>query len=84
MLLGLRNNLRADRDVEHALWCCSHGGARVMGLKDYGLDAGCRADLVLVDAETVTHAVVAHPPRKLVLKEGRVVARGGLSLREAP
>lgn len=84
MLLGLRNNLRADRDVEHALWCCSHGGAWVMGLKDYGLDAGCRADLVLVDAETVTHAVVAHPPRKLVLKEGRVVARGGLSLREAP
>jgi cytosine deaminase len=84
MLLGLRNNLRADRDVEHALWCCTWGGARVMGLEGYGLDEGCCADLVLVEAETVTHAVVSHPPRRLVLKGGRVVARNGHSLKEAP
>lgn len=84
MLLGLRNNLRADRDVEHALWCCSLGGAKTLGLKDYGLSKGCRADLVLVDAETVTHAVVSRPPRKLVLKGGSVVARDGQSLRDMP
>ncbi|MBY6059186.1 amidohydrolase family protein [Leisingera daeponensis] len=83
MLLGQRNNLRADSDVEHALWCCSWGGAKVMGLEDYGLEIGCQADLVLVEAETVTHAVVSHPPRKLVLKAGRIVARDGRSLREA-
>ncbi|WP_044008801.1 amidohydrolase family protein [Leisingera methylohalidivorans] len=84
MLLGQRNNMRADSDVEHALWCCSWGGAKVMGLEDYGLETGCQADLVLVEAETVAHAVVAHPPRKLVLKAGRIVAREGRSLREAP
>ncbi|WP_264212232.1 amidohydrolase family protein [Leisingera thetidis] len=84
MLLGQRNNLRSDSDVEHALWCCSWGGAKVMGLEDYGLETGCQADLVLVEAETVPHAVVAHPPRKLVLKAGRIVAREGRSLREAP
>lgn len=84
MLLGQRNNLRADSDVEHALWCCSWGGAKVMGLEDYGLEIGCQADLLLVEAETVTHAVVSHPPRKLVLKAGRIVARDGRSLREAP
>ena len=33
MLLGLRNNFRADSDVEHALWCCTHGGAQVMGCR---------------------------------------------------
>ncbi|MDU8913921.1 amidohydrolase family protein [Aestuariicoccus sp. MJ-SS9] len=84
MLLGLRNNLRADSDVEHALWCCSWGGAHVMGLEDYGLEKGCRADLVLVEAESVTHAVVSRPPRRLVLKGGKIVAREGRSLREAP
>ena len=84
MLLGLRNNLRADRDVEHALWCCSWGGARVMELDGYGIEEGCRADLVLVEAESVTHAVAARPARKLVLKAGRVVARDGRALREAP
>ena len=84
MLLGLRNNLRDDRDVEHALWCCSWGGAKVMGLKDYGIEEGCRADLVLVEAETVTHAVVSRPRRKLVMKDGNIVARDGHCLRRAP
>jgi cytosine/adenosine deaminase-related metal-dependent hydrolase len=84
MLLGLRNNLRADADVEHALWCCTYGGAKVMEAKTYGLEQGCAADLVLVDAESVTHAVVSHPPRKLVLKGGRVVARNGQTMRAMP
>jgi cytosine/adenosine deaminase-related metal-dependent hydrolase len=84
MLLGLRNNFRTDPDVEHALWCCSYGGAKVMGLADYGLEEGCAGDLVLVEAEAVAHAVAAHPPRKLVIKRGRVVARDGAALVEAP
>lgn len=84
MLLGLRNNLRADRDVEHAFWCCSGAGARVMGLAGHGITEGCTADLVLVEAETVTHAVVSHPPRRLVLKAGRIVARDGKAVQEAP
>lgn len=84
MLLGLRNNLRADKDVEHALWCCTYGGAQVLGLKTYGVEKGCIADLVVVDAQSVTHAVVSHPPRRLVLKAGRVVARDGNALTEAP
>ena len=84
MLLGLRNDLRTDSEVEHALWCCSYGGAKVMELPDYGLEEGCAADLVLVEAETVAHAVAAHPPRRLVVKRGLVVARHGRALVEAP
>ena len=84
MLLGLRNNFRTDTDVEHALWCCSYGGAKIMGLEGYGLEEGCTADLVLVEAEAVAHAVAAPPPRKLVVKRGRIVARDGRALVEAP
>ena len=84
MLLGLRNNFRTDGDVEHALWCCSFGGAKVMKLLDYGLDVGCIADLVLVEAESVAHAVVSRPQRKLVIKRGKVVARDGITSIEAP
>ncbi|SDE70191.1 amidohydrolase family protein [Ruegeria marina] len=84
MHLGLRNNFRRDEDVEHALWCCTYGGAEVMNLENYGLTEGCRADLVLVGAETPAHAVVTHPPRKLVLKGGRIVAENGCALRDAP
>ena len=84
MLLGLRNNFRTDSEVEYALWCCTHGGAKVMELPGYGLEEGCIADLVLVEAEAVAHAVAARPPRKLVVKRGRVVARDGRALVEAP
>lgn len=82
MLLGLRNNFRRDDEVEAALAICTTGGASVMGLEGYGCGVGDRADLVLVDGETLTEAVVSRPPRRLVLKAGRVVAREGRCLVE--
>lgn len=84
MHLGLRNNFRLDADIDFALRCCTEHGAAVMGISRYGLCAGCDADLVLVEAESVAHAVVAHPVRKLVMKRGRIVARDGRSLTAAP
>ena len=84
MLVGLRNNFRHDADVAMALDVCTHGGAKVMGLKDYGLTPGCAADLVLVDGESLAEAVVSQAPRRLVVKRGRVVARDGAALADAP
>lgn len=83
MLLGLRNAFRTDPDLEFALHCCTFAGAAVIGLERYGLSEGCAADIVLVDAETVPHAVVSRPPRRLVIKRGRIVARDGI-LQDAP
>lgn len=84
MIVGLRNNLRRDDEVELALDVVTYGSAKAIGLADYGLQAGAWADLVLVDAETPAEAVAARPPRKLVLKRGRVVARDGKALVDAP
>jgi cytosine/adenosine deaminase-related metal-dependent hydrolase len=84
MLVGLRNNFRRDDEVEMALEVCTHGGAAVMDLAGYGLAVGCRADLVLLRGESLAEAVVSHPARQLVVKRGRVVARDGQSLVQAP
>jgi cytosine/adenosine deaminase-related metal-dependent hydrolase len=84
MLLGLRNNFRTDDDLNHALWVCTQGGAPAMALQDYGLSVGATGDVVLVDAEATAQAVVDRPPRALVVKRGRVVARDGKALIEAP
>jgi cytosine/adenosine deaminase-related metal-dependent hydrolase len=84
MHLGLRNNFRTDEDVEYALRCCTYNGAAVLGLAHYGLAPGDAADLVLVAAESVAHAVVSHPVRKLVMKGGEVVVRDGRSLMDPP
>lgn len=77
MLIGLRYNLRRDDEVEVALDTVTHSGACGCGFEAYGLVPGSRADLVLVDAETLAHAVVSRPVRKLVVAGGRIVARNG-------
>lgn len=84
MFIGLANNLRRDDELELALDVCTHGGARVMALENYGLGVGCQADLVLVQGETLAEVVVARAPRQLVLKRGKIVARDGACLIEAP
>ena len=55
----------------------TYGAAAVLGVADYGLAPGCRADFSLVDARTPAEAVVARPRRELVVKGGRIVARAG-------
>lgn len=82
-VLAQRNNLSQDVEIERAVDVCTHGGAQVMDLPDYGVAVGNFADLVLVEGRNVVEAVVTLPPRKLVLKRGRVVARDGVALVEA-
>jgi cytosine/adenosine deaminase-related metal-dependent hydrolase len=75
MILGLRNNLRRDDEVEMALDVCTYGGAKVMQRAGYGLEIGCDADLVLLPAEAAAHAVVERPVARTVFKRGAVVVR---------
>jgi cytosine deaminase len=73
-LLAWRAGARRDQELAVALELVTAGGAAVLRLDGHGLEPGCWADLALVPAGTVGEAVVAHPPRSLVLKRGRVVA----------
>ncbi|HBM61967.1 MAG TPA: cytosine deaminase [Citreicella sp.] len=84
MFIGLRNNLRRDDEVELALDICTFGGAAIMETEGYGLGPGDRADCVLVEGETLAEAVALRAPRPLVLKGGRVIARNGTCVIEAP
>ncbi|MFM0644838.1 amidohydrolase family protein [Paraburkholderia bryophila] len=75
MLIAMRYGLRRDDELAIAFDCVSTTAARACGFADYGLSAGARADLVLVDADTLAQAIVARPARKLVVANGRIVAR---------
>lgn len=83
MFIGMRYNLRQDDEIAVALDCVTNSGARACGFADYGLAIGDRADLVLVDAQTVAQAVVSQPVRRLVVAGGRIVARQGALLASA-
>lgn len=77
MLIGLRNNLRRDDEIAVALATVSSDAASVCGFAAHGLAVGNRADLVLVQAQTIAEAVVTRPPRQCVVSAGTVVARQG-------
>ena len=83
-VIGMKNGLRSDRDLEHVLHVVSQGGADVMGIENYGLKVGCDADFTLLAGETLAHAVVDVAPRPLVVKGGRVTARQGQAVVEMP
>ncbi|WNK01109.1 amidohydrolase [Thalassospiraceae bacterium LMO-JJ14] len=74
MLLAYRSNYRRDDELAFALEMSTQGGARVMGLDRHGPGLGCRADLVLIDAENVADAVVSRPAHRTLIKAGRVIA----------
>lgn len=77
MMIGLRNDLRRDDEVQWAFECVSASAARACGFADYGLMPGARADLVLVQASGIAEAVAQRAPRRLVVSGGQVVARDG-------
>jgi cytosine deaminase len=77
MLLGMKNDLRRDDEVALAFAAVSDWAAEACGFETCRLAAGERADLVLLEAETLAEAVVAQPPRRLVVSHGRIVARDG-------
>jgi cytosine/adenosine deaminase-related metal-dependent hydrolase len=78
MLIGWRSNFRTDPDLELAFHFATSNGADLLGVADYGLAVGKRADFFTLPVETVAEAVVRHPPRSLVVHGGRIVAQGGV------
>ncbi len=49
-------------------------GARTLGLDGYGLEPGCNADMVILQARDVLEALRLRPARLQVIRRGRVIA----------
>jgi cytosine deaminase len=49
-------------------------GAKVMGLDGYGLEPGCRADMVILQARDPHEALRLKPARLFVIRRGNVIA----------
>ena len=62
----------------------TYNAAKAMGIKDYGLDIGCRADIVIHDAESIKEALRMRLERPYVIKVGRIIAENGFVRRYKP
>ena len=50
-------------------------GAKVMGLDGYGLEPGCRADIVILQAVDIHEALRLKPARLFVIRGGKTIAQ---------
>lgn len=90
--LAFTHRLRKDRLIEHCAAIATIGGASIMDRTVQrlaspddrpGLAPGERADIVLLDGETVTSTVMDRTADRTVIHDGRVVA-DGLTVLEKP
>ncbi|WP_020518827.1 amidohydrolase [Catelliglobosispora koreensis] len=64
--LAVMSGYRRDDDIDSVLRLATHGGASVIGLPDYGLTAGCAANLLLLPVSSTVEAVTERPQRQVI------------------
>jgi cytosine deaminase len=74
LILAHAAQLSEPDEIKQALRMPRAGAAGIVGLTDYGIHAGGRGDLVVLDAETPEDALRLVAPRRWVVRGGRVVA----------
>ena len=67
--------LSAPPEIDAALRAIGTAAARLMGVSGYGLEPGCAADLIVLDAGTMHEALRLQAPRRWVIRRGAVVAQ---------
>lgn len=67
-------HLSTPDEFEAAYDMVTYNGAKGMGIRDYGVEQGMRADLIVLDAPNVHEALRLQAPRRYVIKRGKVVA----------
>lgn len=73
MMIGHRSDFRTDDELGIAFDAVTTVGAKALGIANYGLRVGARADFVTLRAAHIPEAVVAVP-------KGRSVYRGGVCI----
>ena len=52
----------------------TYNGAKVLGLEGYGLEPGCNADIVILQARDLQEALRLKPARLFVIRRGMIIA----------
>ncbi|MCF6305160.1 MAG: amidohydrolase family protein [Rhodobacteraceae bacterium] len=64
-------------------WCfdaVTKNSAKIMGLDGYGLEAGCKANMVLLQANDPIEAIRLRATRLMVIRAGQVICQTGPSI----
>lgn len=62
-------------EIEKVFDMITYDAAKILGLKNYGINEGNVADIVIIDAKTVRDAIRFQPDRLFVIKNGKIIAK---------
>ena len=68
-------HLSGTAEIQQSLHMVTSHPAQTLGLADYGIGVGKRADLVVLDTTTCLEAVTTIPPRLATFKNGQLLVR---------
>lgn len=68
-------HLSGEAEIQQSLQMVTYNPAQALGLADYGIAIGKRADLVVVDTTAYLEAVTTIPPRLATFKDGRLLVQ---------
>ena len=73
--MGLHVAQMTGQDAIHRCFLAiTETPAKILGLEGYGLEPGCNADLVLLDATSTVEAIRLRAARRVVIRRGQVVS----------
>jgi len=68
-------HMTGTNQLETLFDAVTYRGAKTLNLKHYGLEKGCRADMVILQAKSRIDAIRLRPPRLFVIRSGKVISR---------
>lgn len=75
LVLAYGAHMDSIAELDTLLQMSTYNAARILHLDDYGLQPGCAADFVILDAFSPSDAIVSQAEKLYVYKAGRLVAR---------
>jgi cytosine deaminase len=74
LILAYGAHMDTIAELSQLLQMITYNGAKALGLKNYGLEKGCPADMVVLDAKNPAAAIVGQVEKRYVFKAGRLMA----------
>jgi len=74
LILAYGAHMDSVNELEALIKMCTCNAAQVMKLPGYGLETGCQADFVVLDALSPSAAIVNQAEKLFVFKAGQLIA----------
>lgn len=68
-------HMSSPSDIDKLLDMPTYNAAKILALRDYGIEIGKRADIIVIDAKDIKSAIRLTSPCLFVIRKGKLVAR---------